>query len=172
MNKLALGALVAAGLATSIVVPNAHAAPSPKANGGVIYLNTIGEEMHLQFNASGTPDAGKGRIHFRNPVTGVSFTAAVECFSQAGNQAQFSGPVISGGIEADSIRVVVVDNGEPETSDLVRVTRRPEREFDCAAPNTAVRPVVHGNAQVMGEGTAVQALLSGLPDEQPGDEEL
>jgi hypothetical protein len=175
-TKLAAAALAAASILTISNLGAAQAAPTgAKANGGVTYLNMTGMEMHLEFNAKGTPDAASGRIHFRNPATKVDFQANVYCIGKFGNQAVIAGYTSKGDIPPSAIRVVVIDNGEPGNADLVRVTRRPAENggFACDRPNAAVLPVEHGNAQVSGEDTAtVTALVSRGADEQAGDEEL
>jgi hypothetical protein len=170
--RIAVAALAAMSL---VSIPTAHGAPAPRAqaSGGVVYLDAAGEEIHVEFNGSGTPSDARGVIHFYNPVTKVSYIADVTCYAQFGNIAQLAGEVRHGDIGPAAIRLVVQDNGEPGTADMLRITRRPSgTDFHCERLNSADRPVVSGNVQVHGRDTQPSALTAGAPDERPGDEDL
>jgi hypothetical protein len=175
MTKFARVVCLAAGVAAFMGVTGpAHAAPAPKATGGVTYLNEVGQGLQLEFNAQGTGSDAKGHIHFRNPITGVEFHADVDCYVQVGNQGTMSGIVTSGDKQGIYVRVVAIDNGEPGTSDIIRVTRRPDKFRCAAAPATPARNVVHGNVQIHGDApsAAQQAAIATQSDEGPGQEEL
>lgn len=169
--------LLTAALTASVAV-TAHAAPSPKATGGVIYDNGVGQGLHLDFNAQGSADSAKGHIHFFNPYTGVQFDADVNCYTQVGNQGTMSGIVTNGDKTGIYVRVVAIDNGEPGSGhDFVRVTRRapPAPPFRCASARPVPeRNVVDGNIQIHGDPPtlAQQALVAATSDELPGDEDL
>jgi hypothetical protein len=178
-RTLSFGAAVAALLTLVGVTAPAIAAAPPRAAGGVVYTNLLGQDMHLAFEASGVPGDARGQIVFHDPVTKVSFKADVDCYFQVGDQGQLSGAVVSGDLAPGTrIRVIALDGGTPgRDGDLVRVTRRPVTSpaFQCDRPNTAERPVVAGNLNVGPSPSPSSASLARsamVPDELPGDQEL
>ena len=166
-----LAAACAAGL---LVAAPATAAPEPKAAGGVQYVNNLGVDVKLSFTAQGTPASAKGNINFRL-ASGLEVKAEVDCLSQEGNQAVLSGRTKGNSQPGQFIRLVVQDNGEPGTTDLVRASRRPltEAPFNCAmAVRPATQQVTNGNLQVLGVPASPTAVLTATLDENPLDEDF
>ena len=166
--------LVTAGAACVALVAMtapASAAATAKASGGVQFTAANGFAIKVAFKGEGTPLKAKGSINFRS-ASGVQFHAAVTCFSWVGNQVTLSGKTTSG-TPGRYVRLVVQDNGEPGTADLVRVTQRPMTEppFSCGVTVAPTQVVQAGNLQVAGLQTGA-ALLSVGPDESPSDEDL
>lgn len=176
MKRIVTTAGLAALLVVGPLVASASASQPSMATGGVKYLNTAGQLLDLQFVARGTPSDADGQIGFRNPVTGVSFTADVDCYFQVGNQAQFSGQVVKGDLPAGTnIRVIAVDGGTPGSDgDFIRITRRPAENapFDCTRPNTADRSVEDGNIVVHGADTATATAAALVAEDTSADVDM
>jgi len=132
---------------------------SGMATGGAKYVATTDNLAQIDFNAKIGPNGPQGRVHRR--VLDMSgnfvreFVGSVNCYSQQGNVARFSG-VITNSINDDPalngqyFLWVVQDNGEGASAppDLVKVDRA-TTPYDCTASQMMpTQPVDNGSIQV------------------------
>lgn len=147
------GALVIAGTTVS---GSAAAQPGERATGGVTYRRgPSGQEViKVSFNAQGG-NSPKGRVNIRNEFTALELKGNVNCYTQSGNRAVFSGRLTETSNPAFGwFQVAVEDNARSEGPD--RVDARPRstnpgcdiEDFDVPEIND----VTEGNLQVHGQG--------------------
>jgi hypothetical protein len=155
VKKLAFAAVLSLAL---VSVANASAGDAGKATGGVKYTTVFGLQAQSDFTAQGTPTDAKGRVHRRvvdsNGNVIRSFEGDVNCYTQDGNVATFSGVITNRQGPDDGLGQyfmwTVQDNGEGNNAspDLIRVDRSPT-PLDCSIPKIVpTQAIEEGNIQV------------------------
>lgn len=167
-------ALFVAGLGLLAVGQPASAGQPAHAAGGVVYENQPGSTgaTYLEFNGRGTPTDATGIAHVRNVESGADYEAHITCYAQQSETTARMTGYVTKGNRTGYFTLTVTDNGEGSSSapDLVAVNRRPNSPYDCAAPRTGQRTVLHGNLQVLGGGTFQQRPFAAPTGDYTTDE--
>jgi hypothetical protein len=115
------GFITAAAISLVVAAP-AMAAPADKTTGGGKFDSlAAADDVLVTMTAQGTPTSAKGNFDYRRNSDGLTFKGDVTCYSQSGNRAAFSGPVIAGNATQGYFLTEVNDGGNGPNVDTIRV---------------------------------------------------